>query len=109
MGPSLDSVFMVMEYADHDLKAGGWGHQCTASPAGCLLHARSAGTSAAALRACRSAYAACMCWWNCSSLILGFRSYSERSRNSVLLLGVRHAPAKHATPCFGPTPPTLPQ
>lgn len=23
MGPSLDSVFMVMEYADHDLKAGG--------------------------------------------------------------------------------------
>jgi hypothetical protein len=23
-GPSLDSVFMVMEYADHDLKAGGW-------------------------------------------------------------------------------------
>lgn len=23
VGPSLDSVFMVMEYADHDLKAGG--------------------------------------------------------------------------------------
>lgn len=24
VGPSLDAVFMVMEYCDHDLKAGGW-------------------------------------------------------------------------------------
>lgn len=54
VGPSLDSVFMVMEYADHDLKAGGcastiWhqrqmGFTLSCLPPGSFLHVGSAGS-----------------------------------------------------------------